>query len=150
MAGSAASGGPITPSTMLATSTGVSMLNGALIANSEEAKYDVSAQESRIPSTAPAIAPSGAEQHRCPQVHAAGSACVRAPIAFIVAISVVCSPTSVLIVLDSSTSAPKQGEQRDHVEDAVMLLNVLFPGQSPGARISGRSLNPVNPGTVCR
>ena len=31
-----------------------------------------------------------------------------------------------------------------------MLLNVLLPGQSPGERISGRSLKPVKPGTVCR
>ena len=106
-AGSAASGGPITPSAMLATSTGTSTLNGALIAYSEEAKYEVSAHESRIPSTAPAIAPSAPSSMAVRRY--TRRICLRpAPIAFIVAISGVCSLTSVLIVLDSSTSAPRR------------------------------------------
>lgn len=32
----------------------------------------------------------------------------------------------------------------------MSLLKRLLPGQSPGARISGRLLKPVKPATVCR
>jgi hypothetical protein len=149
IAGSAASGGPITPSAMLAMSTGRSTLKVALIANSEEAKYDVSAHESRIPSTAPAIAPS-APSSAAVRMYTRRICSRPAPIAFIVAISGVCSPISVVIVLESSTSAPIRASSVTTKRMLVRLLKRLLPGQSPGVRISGRSLKPLKPGTVCR
>jgi hypothetical protein len=90
---------------MLAISTGRSTLNGAVIANNEEAKYAVRPQESRIPTAAPVIAPSAPRSVAVRRY--TFRICFRpAPIAFIVAISGVCSPIIVVIVLDSSTSAP--------------------------------------------
>ena len=45
---------------------------------------------------------------------------------------------------------PYSGRVQGLLRSRRALLRSFLPGQSLGARISGRSLNPVKPGTDCR
>ncbi len=65
----------------------------------------------------------------------------------ITAIWRVCSATSVLIVFEISTSAENRASTVMTLTNRPKLSVSARPGQSPGARTSGRSENPANPGT---
>ena len=63
-------------------------------------------------------------------------------------ISDVCSATSVVMVLEISTSADSSASRVITYKNFEVLWKLDLPGQSPAARTCGRSLKPVKPGTV--
>ena len=131
IAGSAASTGPSRPSATLAASTGTSTPRPGSMAKNSLPKNRTSAFASASPSATPASVPS-APSMSAVRTYTAVICRRLAPIAFIVAISPVCSPTSAVIVLATRTSAESSARIAMMSNSCEKSSSSCSPGHSPG------------------
>ena len=145
IAGSAARAGPSTPIRAATATTVRSTPKPTSIAKKVEPKKEASRFESRMPSAIPTSVPMAPS--RSAVLRYTSATCRRrAPTARMIPISPVCSETSVVMVLEIKTSAERSASSVITPKKSTNRSESSLPGQSPGARTSGRPEKPVKPG----